>query len=425
MKRGTVDLSLLDEKVEELCAKILLTFPDCTLKTLEELRKPKLDAWNSNKENSRAWLALNMMTEARAGFTAFNEGPKDDREADFVLLRQELAARRRCGPRSSTRPPAGRAHGRARPMTAATVATVPRLARARRRAPAPAPGAAEGQPGRRRDDRGAARRARRGAPARTALRGVLLDAEGPHFSFGASVEEHLPDQCAEMLARVARAAARMLEFPAPCWSRCAASAWAAGSSWRSPGRRSSPRRTRSSASPRSSSACSRRPRRAAAVARRPRRRRGPAPHRPLHRRRRGAAHRPGAARSPTTPRPRRSLGSTSTCAKRAASSLACAVAAARADLVERVGASSPKSSSSTSTPDAHPRRQRGPRRLPGEAPARLGGPLMTIDAGPRPRSSIAARSCSTTSTSRPSRNGRRPCPGARSSATCRSTCRAS
>jgi cyclohexa-1,5-dienecarbonyl-CoA hydratase len=32
-----------------------------------------------------------------------------------------------------------------------------------------------------------------------ALRGVLLDAEGPHFSFGASVEEHLADRCAGML----------------------------------------------------------------------------------------------------------------------------------------------------------------------------------------------------------------------------------
>ncbi len=92
LARGTVDLSLLDAKVAELCAKMLLTFPDCTTKTLEELRKPKLDAWNRNKENSRAWLALNMMTEARAGFTAFNEGAKDDREADFVLLRQKLAA---------------------------------------------------------------------------------------------------------------------------------------------------------------------------------------------------------------------------------------------------------------------------------------------------------------------------------------------
>ena len=92
LARGTVDLSVLDARVEALCAKLLLTFPDCTTKTLEELRKPKLDAWNRNKENSRAWLALNMVTEARAGFTAFNEGPKDDREADFVLLRQKLAA---------------------------------------------------------------------------------------------------------------------------------------------------------------------------------------------------------------------------------------------------------------------------------------------------------------------------------------------
>ena len=89
---GEVDLSLLDQKVEELCAKILMTFPECTLKTIEELRKPKLAAWDKNKESSRAWLALNMMTEARAGFTAFNEGTKDDREADFVLLRQKLAA---------------------------------------------------------------------------------------------------------------------------------------------------------------------------------------------------------------------------------------------------------------------------------------------------------------------------------------------
>jgi 6-oxocyclohex-1-ene-carbonyl-CoA hydrolase len=92
MAKGTVDLSKLDEAVETLCAKILLTFPECTLKTVEELRKPKLDAWNRNKENSRDWLALNMMTEARSGFTAFNDGPKDDREVDFIALRQKLAA---------------------------------------------------------------------------------------------------------------------------------------------------------------------------------------------------------------------------------------------------------------------------------------------------------------------------------------------
>ena len=91
MKRGTVDLSLLDEYVEGLCTKLLYTFPDCTTKTIEELRKPKLEAWNRNKENHRAWLALNMMTEARAGFRAFNEGTKDDREVDFIALRRAIA----------------------------------------------------------------------------------------------------------------------------------------------------------------------------------------------------------------------------------------------------------------------------------------------------------------------------------------------
>ena len=47
------------------------------------------------------------------------------------------------------------------------------------------------------------------------LRGVLLDAEGPHFSFGASVEEHLPDRCAAMLSSLHRLLLAMFEFPAP------------------------------------------------------------------------------------------------------------------------------------------------------------------------------------------------------------------
>ena len=91
-KSGVVDLSLLDEAVEAMCAKLLLTFPDCMTKSLEELRKPKLESWNRNHEDSRAWLALNMMTEARAGFRAFNEGTRETgREIDFVELRQALA----------------------------------------------------------------------------------------------------------------------------------------------------------------------------------------------------------------------------------------------------------------------------------------------------------------------------------------------
>jgi len=92
IKQGEVDLSLLDEAVEQLCTKLLMTFPECMTKSLEELRKPKLESWNKNHEGSRAWLALNMMNEARTGFRAFNEGNREiGREIDFVALRQALA----------------------------------------------------------------------------------------------------------------------------------------------------------------------------------------------------------------------------------------------------------------------------------------------------------------------------------------------
>jgi cyclohexa-1,5-dienecarbonyl-CoA hydratase len=44
---------------------------------------------------------------------------------------------------------------------------------------------------------------------------VLVDAEGPHFSFGASVEEHLAERCAAMLASLHALLLAMLEWPAP------------------------------------------------------------------------------------------------------------------------------------------------------------------------------------------------------------------
>lgn len=44
---------------------------------------------------------------------------------------------------------------------------------------------------------------------------VLIDAEGPHFSFGASVEEHLPAHCASMLRGFHALLLRLLAFPAP------------------------------------------------------------------------------------------------------------------------------------------------------------------------------------------------------------------
>lgn len=47
------------------------------------------------------------------------------------------------------------------------------------------------------------------------LTGALLDADGPNFSFGASVEEHLPQNCAAMLAALHGLIVKMLEWPAP------------------------------------------------------------------------------------------------------------------------------------------------------------------------------------------------------------------
>jgi cyclohexa-1,5-dienecarbonyl-CoA hydratase len=49
----------------------------------------------------------------------------------------------------------------------------------------------------------------------TKLRAVLLDAAGPHFSFGASVEEHRAAQCEAMLDALHALIVAMLEFPAP------------------------------------------------------------------------------------------------------------------------------------------------------------------------------------------------------------------
>ena len=47
------------------------------------------------------------------------------------------------------------------------------------------------------------------------LGAILLDAEGPHFSFGASVEEHLPAQCAAMLKSIHALVLQLVDSPVP------------------------------------------------------------------------------------------------------------------------------------------------------------------------------------------------------------------
>ncbi len=92
LKEGEVSLEMLDKAVNNLATKLMLTMPGCLHKTLQSLRKHKLEHWDKNKETNRSWLGLNMMTEARLGFRAFNEGPKHSREVDFIELRKRLAS---------------------------------------------------------------------------------------------------------------------------------------------------------------------------------------------------------------------------------------------------------------------------------------------------------------------------------------------
>jgi len=112
LARGTVDLALLDAEVDGLVTKLALTMPGCLTKTVESVRRHKLAHWDRNREGNRAWLALNMMTEGRAGFRAFHEGTKACREADFLLLRRRLAEGAVWGD-ALTEEVLGKAHGEA------------------------------------------------------------------------------------------------------------------------------------------------------------------------------------------------------------------------------------------------------------------------------------------------------------------------
>jgi 6-oxo-cyclohex-1-ene-carbonyl-CoA hydrolase len=98
LRSGVIDLAPLDRKVEALVWKLSRTMPGCLRKTVESLRKHKLEHWDRNKESNRSWLALNMMTEGAAGFRAFHRGSKGRREVDFHDLRRRLAAGERWSP---------------------------------------------------------------------------------------------------------------------------------------------------------------------------------------------------------------------------------------------------------------------------------------------------------------------------------------
>ena len=47
------------------------------------------------------------------------------------------------------------------------------------------------------------------------LRAVLLDHDGPHFSYGASIPEHMPEPCAAMLRGMHTMVLRLVAYPLP------------------------------------------------------------------------------------------------------------------------------------------------------------------------------------------------------------------
>ncbi len=47
------------------------------------------------------------------------------------------------------------------------------------------------------------------------LLGVIIDQSGPHFSYGASIPEHMPEHCAQMLAGMHDMIRTMIAYPLP------------------------------------------------------------------------------------------------------------------------------------------------------------------------------------------------------------------
>ena len=91
MKRGVVDLTLLDEKVESLCTKLLYTFPKARRREYEGLRKPKLELGTGQGEFPR----LACVKYDDRGSAAFALSTKVLRRPDGKSISLRWAARLR------------------------------------------------------------------------------------------------------------------------------------------------------------------------------------------------------------------------------------------------------------------------------------------------------------------------------------------
>ena len=84
----SISLELLERAVEQLAAKLLESFPDCTRYTKEHLNFLKEFVWSSTVGHGADWLAMHFTgLEAFEGMSAFNQ----KRPADYGMVRDRLA----------------------------------------------------------------------------------------------------------------------------------------------------------------------------------------------------------------------------------------------------------------------------------------------------------------------------------------------
>ncbi len=89
IKNATLDLSLLDEAVNEIVWRFANLMPHCLMKSVDGVRAKKKFFWDQAKLPNRHWLAANMNYEAYMGFNAFNTKKITGQDTiDFIKYRQ-------------------------------------------------------------------------------------------------------------------------------------------------------------------------------------------------------------------------------------------------------------------------------------------------------------------------------------------------
>lgn len=91
----SIDLSKLDEFVDDIARKLLASFPECTRYTKQQVNYWKDQAWYATVRHAQDWLSLHYTSwEPVEGMRAFVE----KREPRFAMLREKAA----CGGSSET-----------------------------------------------------------------------------------------------------------------------------------------------------------------------------------------------------------------------------------------------------------------------------------------------------------------------------------